>query len=102
MRHKFQLILLFLTATLFIGINPVHAQGITIGDGSELVLNNASLDLGCLNLTIENGGTFNLGSGIIRGLRNLIINSGGIFIQGTGKIYPCPGHLPAIFLLLLE
>jgi hypothetical protein len=84
---------------MLFGIPSIYAAGITIGNGSTLALNGASMSLGCLDITIEGGGTLDLGSGGITRLKNLNISNGGIFIQGTGTISRC--LTPAIFELLL-
>ena len=103
MKTRFLLIMLIITAvasfTLF-GLPSIYAGGITIGNGSSLALNNASMSVGCLEITIEDGGTLDLGSATITRLKNLNISNGGIFIQGTGTISRCltPGILELLLL----
>jgi hypothetical protein len=84
------------------GIPSIDAYGITIGNGSSLALNDASMNMGCLNITIEDGGTLDLGSAAILQLKNLYINAGGIFIPGTGIISYCGIVSGPLELLLLE
>ena len=103
MKTKFLLILTSVVPLMLFGIPSIYADGITIGDGSTLALNDASMNLGCLDITIEDGGTLELVSATITGLKNLYINTGGIFIPGTGAIFYCEILSPGILeLLLLE
>lgn len=99
MKTKFLLIITAVASFMLFGIPSIYAGGITIGNGSSLVLNDASMSLGCLEITIEDGGTLDLGSATITRLKNLNINNGGIFIRGTGTISRC--LTPGIFELLL-
>jgi len=88
---------------MLFGIPSIYADGITNGNGSTLALNDASMNLGCLDITIENGGTLDMGSGTITRLKNLHINAGGVFIPGTGAIFYCGIFAPGMIeLLLLE
>jgi hypothetical protein len=86
-RIRFLMILGILFGSLSIGNNCVFANGLIIGNGSTFTLNDATLDLNGLDLTIEDGGTLNLGSGTIVGCGVLTVRSGGNIIWGTGKIY---------------
>lgn len=102
MKTKFLLMLTLVVPLMLFGIPTVYANGITIGNGSVLALNDALMDVGCLDITIEEGGTLDMGSGTITRIKNLYINTGGIFIRGTGTISYC-GILPgALELLLLD
>lgn len=101
MKIKFLIIITLVVSITFFGIPSIYADGITIGNGSSLALNDASMDLGCLNITIEDGGTLDMGSGTISGLKYLFINSGGIFVPGTGFIFYCGILSPGILELLL-
>jgi len=85
---------------MLLDISSIYADGITIGNGSSLTLNDASMNLGCLDIIIEDGGTLDMGSGNIARLNYLYINSGGIFIPGTGSIFYC-GVIPGVLKLLL-
>jgi len=103
MKIKFLIIITLVVPITLFGIPSIYADGITIGSGSSLAVNDASMDLGCLNITIEDAGTLDMGSGTISGLKYLYINSGGIFIPGTGSIFYCGILSPGILeLLLLE
>jgi len=103
MKTKFLIILTSAVSFMLFGIPSIYADGITIGNGSSLTLNDASMSLGCLDITIEDGGTLDLGSATITGLKNLYINTGGIFIPGTGVISYCGILSPGVLeLLLLE
>ena len=66
----------------FLGISPSYADGITIGDGAALVLNDASMNLGCSDIVIEDGGTFDVGSGAITRVRHLLILTAGPISPG--------------------
>jgi hypothetical protein len=100
MKTKFLLIITAVASFMLFGIPSINAGGITIGNGSSLALNDASMNLGCLEITIEDGGTLDLGSATITRLKNLTINNGGLFIRGTGTISRC--LTPGIFVLLLS
>ena len=85
------------------GIPSLYGYGITVGNGSTLALNDAMMNLGCLDMTIEEGGTLDMGTGTIARLKNLHINAGGFFIPGNGAIFYCGVLAPGMIeLLLLE
>lgn len=100
MKTKFLLMITLFVSFMLLDISSIYADGITIGNGSSLTLNDASMNLGCLDITIEDGGTLDMGSGTITRLKYLYINSGGIFIPGTGAIFYCK-IIPGVFKLLL-
>ncbi len=101
MKNKFLLMLTLVASIICFGISPSYADGITIGNGAALVLNDASMNLGCSDIIVESGGTLDVGSGTITKIRQLSIVSGGIYIPGTGLVYYCGAFLPGTFELLL-
>ena len=90
-RLRFLIVLVILPWALSYGSKQAFADGLIIRDGATLTLNDATLDLNCLDLTIEDGGTLNLGSGTIAECGPFIVRSGGNLILGTGKIHYCQG-----------
>lgn len=103
MKIKFLIVISLVFSITLFDISSIYADGITIGKRSSLALNDASIDLGCLNITIEDTGTLDMGSGTISGLKNLYIYPGGIFIGDNGFIFYCKILSPGILeLLLLE
>jgi hypothetical protein len=100
MKTKFLLIITAVVSFMLFGNPSIYAGGITIGNGSSLALNDASMSLGCLEITVEDGGTLDLGSASIIRLKKLNISTGGIFIQGTGTISRC--LTPGILEILLQ
>ena len=100
---KIQLLLITTLSVSFMlfGIPSIYGDGITLEDGSSLALNDASMDLGCLDIAIENGGTLDFGSANITRLKNLYVNAGGIIIVGTSTISYCGILSPGLLQLLL-
>ncbi|MFX0200191.1 MAG: hypothetical protein ACFFCW_29075, partial [Candidatus Hodarchaeota archaeon] len=88
-RPVFLMALVIFVGTLSYGSSWTFAGSLIIHNGATLSLNNATLDLNCRDLTIEAGGTLDLGVGTVRQCGNLILNTGGILIWGTGTIYYC-------------
>jgi hypothetical protein len=86
---RFVMALLILVGALFYSSNWALADGLTIHDGATLTLNDATLYLNCLDLTIEDGGTLDLGSGIVEECGVLEVSNGGDLIWGTGEIDYC-------------
>ena len=101
MKTKFLFMITSIVLSIFFFSTSVYADGITIGNGSRLTLDDGSIDMGCLNITIEDGGTLDIGSGKISRLKNLVIISGGTFIPGTGSVSYCGVLSPGIIKLLL-
>lgn len=93
-------VLVLLFGILLCCIPSAFADGLTIHDGSTLTLNDATLDLNCRDLTIEDHGTLDLGSGRVTQCGALIVTPDGVLIWGTGGIYYCEG-MPWVPLLLL-
>lgn len=91
-RLRFLIVLVILPWSLSYGSKQAFADGLIIRDGATLTLNDATLDLNCLDLTIEDGGTLNLGSGTIAECGPLIVSSGGDLIWGTGTIAYCQSN----------
>jgi hypothetical protein len=77
------------------------ADGLMIRAGSRLTLNDATLDLNCRDLTIEDLGTLDLGTGAVRHCEDLLANAGAIIV-GTGMISYCHAGFWVPILLLLE
>lgn len=103
MKTKYLLMITLTVLFMLFITTDIYADGITIGNGSNLSLNDASMSLGCLDITIEDGGILDVGSATITRLSNLNIITGGSFIPGTGAISYC-GILPygMLELLLLD
>jgi hypothetical protein len=99
-KPKYIVILVLLVGALLCCSPWALADGLVIHSGSTLNLNDATLDLNCMDLTIEDGGTLDLGSGRVRRLGALTVSSGGLLIWGTGRIHDCTAK-PWIPLLLL-
>ncbi len=81
--------LLLFFAVLSFGTLPALAGSIIIHNGATLTPNGSTIDLNCQDLTVEDGGTFNLNSGAVSECGNLIVESGGFLIQGSGTISYC-------------
>jgi len=95
--------LVFFSVILLSGIPLAFAEGLIIRDGATLTLNASTLDLNCLDLTIESGGTFDFASGIVANCGNLLIDDADSLSWGAGKIYYCHGPaMPWLMLLLLN
>jgi hypothetical protein len=93
--------MLILFGTLILhGVPSTHAEGISIGNGAKINLDNGIINLNCMDFTIKGGGTLNMESGTIERCGYLVIDSGGIFIPGIGAINYCKRFLPSILLLL--
>ena len=88
-RPMFLIVLFILVGILSCGGTLAFAGDLIIHFGATLSLNNATLDLRCSDLIVEDGGTINLGSGTVERCGNLILNSGGILISGTGTVGYC-------------
>ena len=86
---KFKMVLVILVGALFYSSNWAFADGLIIHDGATLTLNDATLDLNCLDLTIEDGGTLDLGGGAVEECGILEVSSDGDLIWGTGDIDYC-------------
>ena len=99
MKIKFLIVISLVFSITLFGISSIYADGITIGKRSSLALNDASIDLGCLNITIEDTGTLDMGSGTISGLKNLYINPDALLnsIELIVMRSFCSGH---IFLII--
>jgi hypothetical protein len=100
MKNKLLFSTVTLIAVMLFGTATAYADGIIIGYGSSLLLNDTSMSLSCMDMDVLNGGTLNLGSGTIRQCGNLNIYGGATYIQGTGNVSFCSGFLPSIYLLL--
>lgn len=85
----FCMALVFFFMVLLFGSFSAFADGLIVRNGATLTLNGSTLDLNCLDLTIETGGTFDFPSGIVAECGNLIVDVGGSFIEGTGTIDYC-------------
>ena len=99
-KPRFVVILLLLMGTLLCCSPWAFADGLTIHGGSTLTLNDATVDLNCRNLTIEDYGTLALGTGTVTQCGALIVTPHGVLIWDTGGIYYCEG-MPWVPLLLL-
>ena len=86
---RFKMVLVLLFGVLFYGSNWAFADGLIIHDGATLTLNDATLDLNCLDLFIEDDGTLDLGGGAVEECGVLEVSSDGDLIWGTGDIDYC-------------
>lgn len=86
---RFKMVLVLLFGVLFYCSNWAFADGLIIHDGTTLTLNDATLYLNCLDLTIEDGGTLDLGTGAVEESGILEVSIGGDLIWGTGDIDYC-------------
>ncbi len=86
---RFVMVLVILFGVQFYGSNWAFADGLIIHDGATLTLNDVTLDLNCLDLTIEDGGTLDLGTGAVEECGILEVSSDGDLIWGTGDIDYC-------------
>jgi uncharacterized repeat protein (TIGR02543 family) len=89
---RFVIVLVILVGVQFYGSNWVFADGLIIHDGATLTLNDVTLDLNCLDLIIEDGGTLDLGGGAVEECGVLEVSSGGDLIWGTGAIEYCQNN----------
>ena len=71
-----RLIVITLLATLIVfpGSTYTYANGITIGKGTTLTINDSSMSFGCMDIIIQANGTFFFQSGTIITLGQLYIN----------------------------
>ena len=102
-RPGFCMALVFFFVILLYGGPSAFAEGLIIHDGATLTLNGSTLNLNCLDLTVESGGLFDFSSGTVSNCGSLIVDDIGSLIWGTGKIHYC--HSPAmpwLMLLLLD
>lgn len=99
-KSRSTVVLVLLVGTLLCCSPRAFADGLTIHGGSTLTMNDATLDLNCGDLTIEDFGTLDLGSGRVTQCGALIVTPDGVLLWGTGGIYYCEGR-PWIPLLLL-
>jgi hypothetical protein len=83
------MVLVILFGVQFYGSNWAFADGLIILDGATLTLNDATLDLNCLDLIIEDGGTLDLGTGAVEECGILEVSSDGDLIWGIGEIDYC-------------
>jgi hypothetical protein len=86
------MVLVILAGVLLYGSNWAFADGLIIHDGATLTLNDATLGLNCLDLTIEDGGTLDLGSGAVEECGVLEVSIDGDLIWGTGEIDYCQSN----------
>ena len=68
---------------------PVYASGIIIGSGGTIKLNDQTILMNCDDLTVEGGGSLNLGQGLIDSCRHFTLEQGAAFIDGSGEITLC-------------
>ena len=86
---RFVMVLVILFGVLFYCSNWAFADGLIIHDGATFTLNDATLDLNCLDLAIEDGGTLDLSTGAVEECGILEVSSNGDLIWGTGDIDYC-------------
>lgn len=79
---------LLLTTGAFISHLAV-ADGLIVSGGASLTLNNAVLDLNCLDLTLPEGGALDLGTGSVTDCGSLFVYSGAVLNWGLGSIGYC-------------
>ena len=92
-RLQFLILLALVIVILSYGSHCAFADGLVIRNGATLTVNGATLDLNCLDLTIDEGATLNLGSGAIEECGILSIIDSGDLILGTGTIHYCLGNI---------
>jgi hypothetical protein len=83
------MVLVILVGAQFYGSNWAFADGLIIHDGAALTLNDATLDLNCLDLTLGDGGTLDLVTGAVEECGVLEVSIDGDLIWGTGEIDYC-------------
>jgi hypothetical protein len=86
---RFIMVLVILVGALFYSSNWAFADGLIIHDGAALTLNDATLDLNCFELIIEDGGALDLGTGAVEECGVLEVSIDGDLIWGTGEIDYC-------------
>lgn len=104
-RPGFCMALVFFLAVLLSGSPSAFAEGLIIHDGATFTLNGSTLDLNCLDLTVESGGTVDFSSGVVADCGNLIVDDISSLIWGTGIIHYCRNTtkaMPWLMLLLLD
>ncbi len=102
---KFLLVVIF-SVLGFVATLPCPAQAavLTIGEGAEVTVSEASIYLHCQDLLIESGGVLRTfgwaGPGAIHGCRQLTVDPGGTLERG-GTILGC-AVIPPLMLLLMD
>ena len=84
--------LIYLALLLITGVFNSHlvlADGLVVSGGASLTLNDAVLNLNCLDLTLSDGGTLDLGSGSVTDCGSLFVYSGAVLNWGLGGIGYC-------------
>ncbi len=69
--------------------SPIIAGDLIIGSGSSVVANNASLDINCNNVTVENGGVLDLNSSLMFDTGTLDVQAGGSLVEVDSQIKYC-------------
>lgn len=100
-KPRFVVILVSLMGSLLCCSSWAFADGLVIHGTSTLTLNDATLDLSCRDLTVEDSGTLDLGSGTVRRLGTLAVIDSGVVIWDMGRVYYCmmPSWVPLLLLL---
>lgn len=100
MRWRFWLIVF----SAFMGLCPlrVWADSTVVGDSTTVTVEEVQVEMDCMNLEIQSGGTFELISGELNSVGHLVIHDGGVFLNSGGIVRYCFGMPVAIYLLLLD
>ena len=78
-----------LLGALFFISHLAFADGLIIHSGSTVILNSATFDLNCHDLTVEDGGTMELGNGTVQECDNLVIGDAANFYWDAGTVLYC-------------
>ncbi|MBI4775691.1 MAG: hypothetical protein HY788_16230 [Deltaproteobacteria bacterium] len=80
---------------------PKQVFGLFLGRSSSCDLSRAISDLQCLGITIQDGATLDMGSGVIENIGRLKMEEGGILIRGSAMTTnPCFGFIPVILMMM--
>jgi hypothetical protein len=92
-RHSFRKGLfttaMVLAALVFLGGGQAWASELTVNGTPGLNVNTSTVSMNCNDVTINNGGAIDLGSGRMEQCRNFLIESGGALVDGSGTITIC-------------
>src|SRR6056297_2332595 len=84
-----RLILLITFLFFFFYAIPVSASSIIIGAGKTINLNGQTIIMNCSDLIVKDGGTLNLGQGLIDHCRHFTLEERAIFDDASGELTLC-------------